>query len=601
MLRNNSSCKYLPSFIFRRKYNNSPSAHRTTRALYALIIINMLFIGINPVHALESKKWEPVHISFDSIAHKMEELNVRDPQFMVYLNQLNTIADSSGIPILKYRCYYWEAVAQRNQTNQLDSVMLEKLNNALLHIDTSVYLFDYARIRFLLLSPTNSNSDFIEKYKIYNDMLALFEKTGDLRYQGNTNRWLGILMAELDEPELALNYLQTANKLYQEAGATYLMQTNQINLSVTYQKLGQLDKTIEILETLAADSAVSTDTIVLIAVYSNLFNLKPEGPQKDAYNMEAHRLARLYRKNSYQYYLTLINLGGYYLKTNQTDSAFSGFFEAYDFAKKNNISRFMAPVLEGLARTCAQQGKWQDAYAYQEKYIQVKDSISGIDKISAINKMESGLAIKEYQNQLIIEQQKNELNRKQTLLTIILLSSFLLIGVFILLTIWQKNRITASRLRNEELENKSLQQEIDLRNRELSATSLILSEKNGILNSIVSQMEKFRKNGDMTKPCETTLKKMISSNLQSENEWESFKIHFEKVHPDFFSKLKERYPELSENELKLCAYIRIGMTPKQISQMISVLPNTIKTNRYLVRKKMKLQTKDSLDEHIRSI
>ena len=94
---------------------------------------------------------------------------------------------------------------------------------------------------------------------------------------------------------------------------------------------------------------------------------------------------------------------------------------------------------------------------------------------------------------------------------------------------------------------------------------------------------------------------MITSHIQSEDEWESFKIHFEKVHPGFFTVLKEKHPNLTTNDLKLCAYIRIGLNIKQIAQMTAVLPATIKTNRYLLKKKLQIDEDMSIDDYIASL
>ena len=79
------------------------------------------------------------------------------------------------------------------------------------------------------------------------------------------------------------------------------------------------------------------------------------------------------------------------------------------------------------------------------------------------------------------------------------------------------------------------------------------------------------------------------------------KLHFDSVHPDFFRKLKKLSAELTENDLRLCAYIRIGLRAKQIAEMLSVSPDSVNSNRYRLRKKFGLQRGDSLDDFIRRI
>jgi DNA-binding CsgD family transcriptional regulator len=89
--------------------------------------------------------------------------------------------------------------------------------------------------------------------------------------------------------------------------------------------------------------------------------------------------------------------------------------------------------------------------------------------------------------------------------------------------------------------------------------------------------------------------------LHSGDYWESFKLHFDKVHPAFFQGLKDKHPTLTENELRLCAYIRIGMTSKQIAQVLSVLQESVHTSRYRLRKAIGLETSKSIEDYLRSL
>ena len=142
---------------------------------------------------------------------------------------------------------------------------------------------------------------------------------------------------------------------------------------------------------------------------------------------------------------------------------------------------------------------------------------------------------------------------------------------------------------------------IDSKNREISSTTLILSEKNNRLKELLKQVERFNEEGELGREQSSMLSKQIKSNLTVDDEWKYFKLHFEKVHPEYFTKLKEIAPSLSENDLRLCAYVRIGMTNKQIGQMLSVLPETVKTARYRMRKKIGLEGQETLEDFLRRI
>ncbi|HPD94780.1 MAG: hypothetical protein H6537_10600 [Bacteroidales bacterium] len=566
--------------------------------LLTIILFQSLALS---VQASQQYFWKPVYAPFDSVMNVMDQLSNEDPRQQDLLLKLHSIADNKGLPVLESRYLYWKNYLNEKSPTKNNNSIKKELQRAIGLIDTLEYEYDYARIRYLMINPVQNEENYIEQYKTYIKLLSIFEKTGDLKFQANTCRRLGILMSELGENESALEYLLKANNLYEDLNLQDLIVTNMVNIAVVYNNVGKPNEAIKILEGILQKRNVQLDTNVLVTIYTNLNGSSSNIEKKNFYAEKAFQLSKKYNKNKYQLNVTKINMGSSFLSNEQYDSALVYFSQVYTYAIQHKTSRLLIASLENMSQTYEKMQNWNQAYKYLSTYLHVKDSIKGADKISEINRIEANIAIKEYQNQLLIEHQKNELRKKQA--TIIILSAIgtILIILLILLYVWHKKRLTEGQLQNEELQNKNLQLEIDSQNRELSATTLILSEKNGILNNLLAQMERFRSDKEMSNTCEQTLRKLITDNLRTENEWESFKLHFEKVHPNFFHNLKERFPNLSENELRLCAYIRIGMSSKQISQMISVLPATIKTNRYLLRKKFQLDTKDSLDDFIRSI
>ena len=81
------------------------------------------------------------------------------------------------------------------------------------------------------------------------------------------------------------------------------------------------------------------------------------------------------------------------------------------------------------------------------------------------------------------------------------------------------------------------------------------------------------------------IKKLINENLNFDNDWDSFKIHFNGVHPEFFEKLKSKYPTLSPGELKYCAYFKIQLSNKEIARLLNVTPKAVHIAKYRIKKK----------------
>lgn len=118
-----------------------------------------------------------------------------------------------------------------------------------------------------------------------------------------------------------------------------------------------------------------------------------------------------------------------------------------------------------------------------------------------------------------------------------------------------------------------------------------------MLNDLLEQIHSF----SLPAALEQRLVRKITEHLNSEKYWDDFTAHFEQVNPQFFKDLKERYPSLTDKDLKLCAYIKIGFSAKQIAQMLSVLPESVNTTRYRLRRKMGLPPEVALEDHLREI
>jgi DNA-binding CsgD family transcriptional regulator len=79
-----------------------------------------------------------------------------------------------------------------------------------------------------------------------------------------------------------------------------------------------------------------------------------------------------------------------------------------------------------------------------------------------------------------------------------------------------------------------------------------------------------------------------------DKEWEQFAVHFDKVHSDFLQNIKTIYPALSAHELKLCAYLRMNLSSKEIAQLENISVRGVELSRYRLRKKLKIPSETNL-------
>jgi FixJ family two-component response regulator len=122
-----------------------------------------------------------------------------------------------------------------------------------------------------------------------------------------------------------------------------------------------------------------------------------------------------------------------------------------------------------------------------------------------------------------------------------------------------------------------------------------------LLNDISKLADKYYNDNDLNSPFYNDLTKIIEDNLNIDKEWNQFKVLFEKVHHGFFNRLKQDFPNLTEHDLRFCAYIKIKLRPKEIARILNIGSNSIKTFRNRLKKKLALDLDASLDDFLRNI
>lgn len=150
------------------------------------------------------------------------------------------------------------------------------------------------------------------------------------------------------------------------------------------------------------------------------------------------------------------------------------------------------------------------------------------------------------------------------------------------------------------LRNEKLEADIHFKNSELASSAMHLVKKGELLTKIRGELSHVMKGFDNSQAV-TDLKKMIKSLSEDDNmdkEWENFTKHFDKVHSDFVVGLKEKHPTITGNELKLCAYLRMNLSTKEIAQLMNISIRGVEVSRYRLRKKLELATEVNLFDYL---
>src|SRR3989338_7954146 len=105
---------------------------------------------------------------------------------------------------------------------------------------------------------------------------------------------------------------------------------------------------------------------------------------------------------------------------------------------------------------------------------------------------------------------------------------------------------------------------------------------------------------DLSRQTLQELRNLVQQGIQSDKYWDNFMRHFDIAHQQFFKKLKHHHPDLTINEEKHCAFLKIKLSNKEVSVILGVAPDTVKKARQRLKKKLHLQIADSLKHYIES-
>lgn len=158
-------------------------------------------------------------------------------------------------------------------------------------------------------------------------------------------------------------------------------------------------------------------------------------------------------------------------------------------------------------------------------------------------------------------------------------------------------------LENEQqlmkIRNEQLAQDVDAKSKELAVSAMSLIKKDELLALIKEDLKKTSEESNSR-----SIKSVISTinrNISKDDTWKVFKEAFDTVDKDFLKKIKQAHPSLTPNDLRLCAYLRLNLSSKEIAPLLNISVRSTEIKRYRLRKKMDLPHEKGLVEYILSI
>jgi DNA-binding CsgD family transcriptional regulator len=147
-----------------------------------------------------------------------------------------------------------------------------------------------------------------------------------------------------------------------------------------------------------------------------------------------------------------------------------------------------------------------------------------------------------------------------------------------------------------EFKNEQLNQSIENKNRELAISTMSMIKKNSLLGSIKAELQSLSNLSGLS-----SVIRIIDQNINNDDDWNFFEEAFNNADQDFLKKIKEIHPNLTPNDLRLCAYLRLNLSSKEIASLLNISSKSVEIKRYRLRKRMNLEHGTNLISYILSV
>jgi tetratricopeptide (TPR) repeat protein len=276
--------------------------------------------------------------------------------------------------------------------------------------------------------------------------------------------------------------------------------------------------------------------------------------------------------------------------------------DAHKMIAKTDNPKNLSEIENILSEIYYKLGDYQKSVEALKNYNKLKEKLFSKEKVKNVQSLQHRFDLEKKQLQL----DGVEGSKRQYL--ILSATLFCVLGLVVrMLYIKQKNnqlnlKLLDKTAKNEEQKREKMQLEIDSNIRVLTSMAMVADQKNVLWLNIKHKLEeKLQGMPNISESDSKAILKIVSQNTENQHEWDTFKIHFEQVHPQFFTILSQLAPNLTQLELRQCAYIKINLSPKQVGNLLNITPDAVKKARMRIKKKLNLSAEDSLSKLITTI
>ena len=437
------------------------------------------------------------------------------------------------------------------------------------------------------------------------ESLRLFEKLGDNRKRIAVLNNIAAIHYRNNDLDKALSQFLDIEKIVEQnkssLGNFYfiILGNLQNNIGIIYENRKNFDKALEVYMKGLMMSQKANDYSAMGNLYTNIgkaYQLKKEYSLALTNLEEAFRI-RSEQDDQYGVSRSLGHLGTLYLELGDYKKAQEFLERGLAGAKEIRSLDTQTSTAEILYEVYEKQGDYKKAFEMLRFQKMINDSLKNDRVAKKLVEAEMKYEIEKKQREEALARERREL------------WYFIGAGVLVAVTViavllffLQRTRANNEKLQKDNLalanrhltlENKTLEEDLEYRNKELTTNVMYLMKKNEMLIDVSERLMEVKRNA--RKDDQDRIQRIILDlNTAKDNDvWQEFELRFNQVYNDFYERLTTRFPNISPNDRKLCAFLRLNMSSKEICAITRQSPNSLNVARARLRKKLGLDNSET--------
>jgi tetratricopeptide (TPR) repeat protein/DNA-binding CsgD family transcriptional regulator len=415
--------------------------------------------------------------------------------------------------------------------------------------------------------------------------LKIYEKLKDKDGIGGTFCRIGTLYLDQKDYDKAVEYYSKSISIAKEINRMDGIASNLNNLAKVYSEKKEYEKALQSYNEALQINIEMENSYLIASNYLNIADVYVALKQYPVAIQKLQQAQEIFDKlgNKIRLAKCRVMLSEIYLQMGEHANGEEEALSALRIGESQKYNQIIVSAAGVLNKLYLAKKDTAAAFRYFALEKQYQDSLFLTEKQKTLSKLEL-----QYQFEKNEQQARSERQRRNVI--IIIISGCLIFCLIIIFLILKQLKLKAKKL---ELEKINHEQELDFKNKEMVLNVMSLMKKNEMLADLSEKLIHIEEEST-TAESKDTIKK-VAHELQKSQEgeiWKEFSYRFKEVHGEFYDKILLKYPTLTPNELKLCAFLRLNMSSKDIAELTGQRVSTLETARYRLRQKMGIANTD---------